>query len=521
MQRLLEELRLWPLIDLRAELTPEALCAKDERGRRLSFAGYRDACLRVAAGLAELGVGAGTAVSWQLPTWLESLVLVGALARLGARQNPILPFLREREVGFITRQTGAQLLLVPPVFRGFDHAAMAHRLADGQPELRVQVIDRTLPEADPASLEPFPTAAKTDDVVRWIFYSSGTTADPKGVRHTDASLARPGRALVERLALRPRDCNALVFPFTHIGGLNWLFAGLYAGCAHVLVEAFDPEASPALLSRCGVTVAGAGTVFHQAYLAAQRAHPEQRLLPQVRVFPGGGAPKPPDLHETVKRELGGAGVVSGYGLTEHPIATMASIGDPDEKLAATEGRATPGTLLRIVRADGALARVGEEGEIRLRGPHLFRGYVDAALDRKAFDAEGFLRTGDLGRIDAEGFLVVTGRLKDVIIRKGENISAKELEDQLFAHAEVADVAVLGLPDEERGERACAVVVPRDPAQPPDLEALTTFLADRGVARPKHPEQLEIVEVLPRNASGKVLKTELRRRFAGRREPVSR
>jgi non-ribosomal peptide synthetase component E (peptide arylation enzyme) len=232
----------------------------------------------------------------------------------------------------------------------------------------------------------------------------------------------------------------------------------------------------------------------------------------VRVFPGGGAPKPAGLHAEMKRVFGGAGIAAGYGLTEHPVATMSDVGDPDDKLAACEGRATRDTEIRIVRQDGAPAAPGEEGEIRLRGPHLCRGYVDAALDAEAFDEQGFLRTGDLGHLDADGYLVVTGRLKDIIIRKGENISAKEIEDHLAAHPKLRDVAVVGVPDAERGERACAVVVCADPAAPPTLAELCAFLRARGLAAQKLPEQLELSAELPRNAAGKILKRELRTRF---------
>jgi acyl-CoA synthetase (AMP-forming)/AMP-acid ligase II len=500
---------LWPLVERRAADTPEALFAVDEDGRRLDFAGYRDAALRCAAGLAARGLGEGSVVSWQLPTRLGSLVLAAALARLGCVQNPILPILRERELRFITGQARSQWLVVPDTWRGVDHAALAEAVAADAEGLAVLVLDGALPEGDPAALGPPPVAG---DAVRWLFYTSGTTAEPKGVRHTDAGLAAAGRGMAEALALRADDRVAFVFPVTHVGGVNWLFAGLMAGCAHVVVPAFDPQRSPAVLARHGVTQATAGTVFHQAYLAAQRARPERPLLPAVRAFPGGGAPKPPELHFAVKRELGGAGVVSGYGATECPIATMNRVDDPDEKKAHTEGRATPGTRVRIAGEDGRTLAPGEEGEIRVCGPQLFRGYVDASLDAAALDADGFFRTGDLGRLDAEGFLTVTGRLKDVIIRKGENISAKEVEDSLFAHPKLADVAVVGLPDPEAGERCCAVVVPADPADPPDLAEVAAFLASRGLARQKIPERLEVVASLPRNPAGKVLKRELRARY---------
>jgi acyl-CoA synthetase (AMP-forming)/AMP-acid ligase II len=231
----------------------------------------------------------------------------------------------------------------------------------------------------------------------------------------------------------------------------------------------------------------------------------------VRGFPGGGAPKPPQLFWDLLRACG-APIRSGYGLTEHPIAVMGAAQDPPAKLAATEGRATRGTEIRIVKPDGALAAPGEEGEVRVRGPHLFRGYVDAALDPGAFDESGFLRTGDLGVLDADGFLTITGRLKDVIIRKGENVSAKEIEDHLHAHERVQEVAVIGLADPERGERVCAVIVPRGGSAPPSLPEVASFLRGRGLATYKLPEQVETLSELPRNPSGKVLKRELKKRY---------
>ncbi len=207
-----------------------------------------------------------------------------------------------------------------------------------------------------------------------------------------------------------------------------------------------------------MTLAGSGTPFHLAYLAAQRAAGDGPIFPHVRSYPGGGAPKPPQLHHDLKAEIGGVGIVSGYGLTEAPIVVMATTEDPDEKLADTEGRPTPGRRAhRGRRSTARRAGPGQEGEIRLKGPQVIRGYLDPSLDAEAFDDEGYFRSGDLGIVDDEGYVTITGRLKDVIIRHGENISAKEVEDLLYAHPAVADVAVIGLPDPKTGERACAVV----------------------------------------------------------------
>ena len=498
----IEARTLWELIERRAAATPDALMLVDESDRSLSYGGYRDACERAAAGLAaEHGVVEGTQVAWELPTWIESFVLVGALARLGALQIPMLPIYREREVSFITRQNDARLMIVPSVFRGFDYEAMANTVAAGLDGCDVIVADKWLPEGDPAKLPPF-AAPPGDLPARWVFYTSGTTADPKGARHTDATIMASGRAIGEALDATPDDVQGFVFPFTHIGGASLLMATLMCGFNNIIVEAFDPPAAVDLFDRHGMTLAGAGTVFHQAYLAEARKRAPEKILQRVRAFTGGGAPKPPQLHYDLKAEIGGVGIVSSYGLTETPILTYGRPDDPDEKLANTEGRANPGVEFRVV-----------DGELRVKGPQVFLGYVDSSLDADAFDDEGRFRTGDLATIDADGYVVITGRLKDIIIRKGENISAKEVEDLLYTHPKVADVAVIGLPDPKLGERCCAVVASRDPADQLIFEEMVSFLHDQGLMNQKIPEQLELVEAVPRNPSGKILKHVLREQYS--------
>jgi cyclohexanecarboxylate-CoA ligase len=353
-----------------------------------------------------------------------------------------------------------------------------------------------------------------DAPVRYLYYTSGTTADPKGARHTDATLRAASLGMSERLHLAEDDRFALVFPITHIAGGLYVYAAMAYGLTFVLDESFDPKSTIDLLRRERITQAGAGTAFHQVYLAAQRALPEgEKLFPDVRTFPGGGAPKPVALHYEVKEAFGGAGVVSGYGLTEAPIVTMNDAGAPDRVLAETEGPAVRGASVRIVTLDGKEAGIGEEGEVRAKGGQVMRGYLDPSLDAGAFDEDGWFRTGDLGTLDEAGNLTITGRLKDVIIRKGENISAKELEDLLFTHPKVAEVAVVGLPDPASGERACAVVVTAGGQPDITFDEMKQHLVDAGLTTRKLPEQLEIVDALPRNPSGKIVKQDLRSRFA--------
>ena len=506
---------LWDLVVTRAEHTPDLMLAIDEDGRTLSATEFRDAAERAAAGLHALGVGPDVAVSWMLPTWLESAVLVAALARLGAVQNPMLPILGVREMRFITEQTGARLLVVPSEWKGRAFGDEARSVAEEQSDLEVLIADRALPEGDPSTLPAPPAAVTPEDApIRWVFYTSGTTADPKGARHNDFTVKASATGMIEALEITDEDRAAMVFPFTHIGGIGWLYTMLMTGCCCVFVEAFVPQTTIPVLQREDITLAGAGTPFHMAYLAAQRKQPDTPLFPDVRAYPGGGAPKPPQLHYEVREELGGVGVVSGYGLTEAPILTMNSVRDSDVQLAETEGPPTPGVQLRFVKLDGTVSGPGEEGEIRAKGPQICKGYLDSSLDADAFDEDGWFRTGDLGVMDpADSHVRITGRVKDIIIRHGENISAKELEDLLFTHPQIADAAVIGLPDPKTGERACAVVVVAEGVAAPTLAELFDFLTGAGLAKQKVPERLEVVETLPRNPAGKVLKHELRARYS--------
>ena len=512
---MLQALSLWELVEARAQATPQALLAIDEKGRELSFQTYHDAAERVAAGFAARGIKVGSRVSWMLPTWTESLILVAALARLGAIQNPILPIYRRREVAFITNQSQAELLIVPPFWRNFDYPAMANEIAAQRDGLEVFILDDALPEAELenlAGIDPVSGAAN-QPAVRWLFYSSGTTAEPKGALHSDTGLLAASEGICSALSLQADDRVALVFPFTHIGGIGWLLSALLVGCTHLVVPIFEPKTSIPFLAEHGVTQATAGTAFHQAYLAEQRRQPERPLFPKVRSFPGGGAPKPPQLHYEMKQEMGGVGIVSGYGMTECPIVSMNTVTASDEKLAHTEGKANPSSMqIRVAKPDGSLATAHEEGELRVRGPQLFQGYLDDRLNEDAFDEDGYFCTGDLGYVDQDGYLIITGRLKDVIIRKGENVSVKEIEDLLHAHPQIGEVAVIGLLDVELGERVCAVIAPSGSEDLPGYEEIATFLKNSGLMVQKIPEQLEYLDKLPRNATGKVLKNELRQRY---------
>ncbi len=506
---------LWGLLEQRVAESPDAPMLIDEADRSVTFAEFRNRAERAAAGLHAIGVGEGTMVSWQLPTRIDTVVVSMALARLGAVQNPILHVYREREVGFALRQLRPRLAITPGVWRDFDFEAMVRALvADLDDPPVILVTDPAPPEGDPATLPPPPSATPDGRApVRWIYYTSGTTSDPKGVLHTDESLLAGGKGLALALGMRRDDTGSMAFPFTHIAGPDYLVMMLANGFPSVLVEAFVPADAVEFYRRHNVTMAGGSTAFYQAFLNEQRKQPDSPLMPSLRALSGGGAPKPPEVYFEVKREMG-VPVIHGYGMTEVPMIAMGSPDDTDDQLANTDGKPILDAEVRIVGLDGTPAASGEDGEVRVRGPMVCRGYTDPALDADAFDAEGFFRTGDLGHLRDDGHVVLTGRVKDVIIRKGENISAQEIESVLYTHPSVGDAAVIGLPDRERGERVCAVVETAPGNDALTFDEMVDVCRKAGLMTQKIPEQLEVVDELPRNKTlNKVLKQKLRDQLA--------
>ncbi|MGY0024764.1 class I adenylate-forming enzyme family protein [Streptomyces sp. YJ-C3] len=501
---------LWELVERRAALTPgHPVLLQGER--TLTFGQLRDRAERVAAGLYEKGVRPGSVVAWQLPTRIETALLTFALARLGAVQTPVIPFYRDREVGFALRESKADFFATPGVWRGFDHTEMARRL--GARGVFEAYEDADLPDGDPAVL-PAPPSSGTS--VRWIYWTSGTTSDPKGVLHTDRSLIAGGSCLAHALHLSESDVGSMAFPYAHIAGPDYTVMLLLYGFPAVMFEQFALPDALDEYRRHGVTVAGGSTAFYSMFLAEQRKDPGHKVIPTLRLLAGGGAPKPPEVYHSVVREMD-VQLTHGYGMTEVPMITMGAPDDTAQNLATTEGRPPEGMEIRIVDGDGKRVPAGVDGEVRLRGEAVCQGYLDPRQSADAFDADGFLITGDLGHVLPTGHLVLTGRAKDIIIRKGENISAKEIEDLLHEHPAVQDAAVIGLPDAERGERVCAVLELRPGAGRPALDAITSYLRAQGLSTFKLPEQLEVLDALPRNDTlRKVLKYKLRERYAERR-----
>ncbi len=522
-----ESLGEWPvpgpsaLAAGRAQRTPDRLFLVDG-DRRVGFAEFASRASALAAGLQRFGLGRGDVVSWQLPSWLEGALLTVALDRLGCVQNPILPIFREAEVSFLVRQARARALVVPGTFRGFDHRELARTVARGATDLEHVLVaraeplpgmlsfDRLLETAVDRELPPSPFGPHDVSIV---FYTSGTTSDPKGVLHTQSSLGSFARVNVLNAGSREDDVGLLQFPLAHIGGIAaFLLLPLLVGSRTVYLDLWEAEKAIDLIEREGVTSAGGPPAILQGILAAKGFRPER--LKTVRGAASGAADVPPELIRTIRTRLG-ATSFRAYGMTECPMFSSGRADDPEEKCLYTDGRPSPGCRVRIVDEEGRDLPPGTEGEVLLFGPQLCVGYLDSKLDEGAFTPDGFLRSGDLGIVDAEGHLRISGRKKDIIIRKGENLSAKAIEDVLHEHPSIREAVVIGLPDPASGERVCACVSLRPGAKAPTLGEIGEFMGARGMMRQKIPEQLEILPELPRNATGKVKKHELRARLGDR------
>lgn len=488
-----------------AARTPDKVAVVDRNGPR-TYCDLDQTVNRFASALAGRGVKAGDVVSWMLPNWVEAIVAHLAVMRLGGVSNPIVPIYRHRESTFILRQAASKVVVVPDEFRGFDYPAMIDEIRPDVPDLEMVVVvgaartdghiafDDLLAEGDQSPVE---VGARDANDIALLLYTSGTTSPaPKGALHSHNTLDYENRSMIEFFGLSGADVVFMPSPVGHIiGVLYGMQLPFMLGSTVVLLDIWKPEPALDLIAqhRCSFVVAA--TPFLQGIV--QHPNLSSYDISSLRVFACGGADVPPDLIRAATTALN-CTVSRGYGSTEYPTATASNASDDVLKRAETDGRAI----------GAAEVRLADDGELQVRGPELFLGYLDGSLNDDAFTADGWFHTGDLAHIDDDGFVEITGRKKDLIIRHGENLSAKEIEDQLFGHPKIADVAIVASPDPRVGEQVCAVVVP-EPGADVTLSDLVDWLTDRRMARQKLPERLLLVEELPRNASGKVQKFQLR------------
>jgi cyclohexanecarboxylate-CoA ligase len=479
--------------------------AGDGTIERVTRASLHRNALATAGRLAGEGVSAGDAVVVQAPADRRGTEVLEALWLLGVTVVPLVATASAADVVLVLTQTAARTVVVARSWRGvdlpeqalaFERAGLVSRvlvLGDIEPD-GATALGRGGPVADIERRRPDPGACAC------VLYTSGSTAAPKGVRHSHETL-------LAGLLTVPPDAAArhlAAFPAGHVASLLGLLRPLCRGGTTVVMDRWSARRAAALIEEHRLT-ASAGTPFFLATLLdeAERAG---RDISSLRRFLCGAASVPPAL--VARAEAKDIVTWRTYGSTEHPAISAGGPDDPPEKRRLTDGRVGPGNEVRLLREDGSDARRGEEGEIVARGPKQFLGYQDTALDVEAFADTSWFRTGDLGRFDEDGYLVVTDRVKDIVIRGGENISAREVEDALATLASIDQVAVCAAPDERWGEVVCAFVVPTGgPA--PTLEDTGAHLDGLGLAPHKHPVRLVVVDDLPRTATGKVLKQELR------------
>ncbi len=474
-----------------------------------------DQALRLAAFFRSRALQPGDVVSFQLPNWVETAVIALAARMMGLVINPIPPIYRESELSYILADCRSRMLFAPGVFRRHDFSAMFAGLRASLPELRDVVIVRGNGELDwdgALALDPiddtqFPIVDPSS--VMMAMYTSGTTGKPKGVLHTHYSYDHRARAMGEAWRIGPEDVVFMPSPVTHITGALWAFDMTWIhGSASILMDVWTAEEGIRCIEDNKATVNGGATPFLQQLLDTAGNRPE--AIASLRLFFCGGTTVSPDLIRKASETFPNCLFFRCYGSTEMVTATL-GIRDRSQVVlgAETDGEIVYPAELKVVDPAGDTPLPhGEEGEIIARGPGLFFGYAHPADNEGNFDEEGFFRMGDLGRIVHDDYIVITGRKKDIIIRSGENISPKEVEDILFNHPAVADVAIVAMPSETTGEKGCAFIIPQ-PAMTIDMAEIRRFLDAEGLARQKFPEHLVLVGDLPRVPSGKVKKDVLR------------
>lgn len=478
-----------------------------------SFSELSSCVLRIATNLRQLGVEHGDVVSFQIPNWWQFIAVHLACVRIGAISNPLMPIFRDRELDFMVSSSGSKVLIVPKIFRKFDHRKLAARI-----QRRVATLEHVVvingdgnDSFDTVLLQPGEdvsrskgTELRPNDIMK-IMYTSGTTGEPKGVMHTSNTLLCSMKPVTERLGLTRNDVIFMPSPFAHsIGFCYGIMMSLYLGARLVTMDVWDPVRAAEIMERQGVTFMFGATPF----LADITNLPgiEQRSLGRFRLFLTAGAPVPPTLIDRARSVLD-ASIVPGFGMTELGLVSSVLPSAPDRGWES-DGVVLPHAELRVVDAKHRELARGMEGELQCRGSSIFVGY-HRRPDLYEIDEQGWFATGDLGRMDEDGYIRIVGRSKDIIIRGGENIPVVEIEKLIHEISQVNEVAIVGMPDARLGERSCAFVsLHKD--QKLTLGQLTDFLESKSLARQYLPEKLVVIDSMPKTPAGKLQKFKLRK-----------
>jgi cyclohexanecarboxylate-CoA ligase len=487
--------------------------ADREQAFRLTYRELGNLVDRGASSLSRLGVGPRDVVTVQLPNWWEFVVTALACSKIGAVFNPVMPILRERELLYVLNFCESKVFIVPKVYRGFDYAAMAEGMRGELHHLQHLIVvdgegdssfERAILLAGPGAERSLAPALGPDDMAV-VMFTSGTTGEPKGVIHTSNSLVGCTKALTQRFGLHDNEVLLVASPVAHMTGYAAVvLLSIYLGGTMVLQDVWEPKHGVSLMVREGVTYTAASTPFLNdicEVVAAGAPRPAS-----LRSFLCAGATIPPVLIERAAREVG-IHACSLWGMTESLASTLTEPSRAAEKSPTTDGRPLEGMEVRIVDFGGKPVPTGQSGRLLVRGCQMFAGYYKRP-ELETFDAQGWFDSGDLAYMDDEGYIRISGRVKDVLIRGGENVPVVEIENLLYKHPAVAAVAVVGYPDARLGERGCAFIVPKA-GSTIDLAAMQAYLAECKMAKQFWPERVELVADLPRTASGKIQKFKLK------------
>ncbi|EFJ5611582.1 medium-chain fatty-acid--CoA ligase, partial [Escherichia coli] len=500
-----------------ARAMPDKIAVVDNHGASYTYSALDHAASCLANWMLAKGIESGDRIAFQLPGWCEFTVIYLACLKIGAVSVPLLPSWREAELVWVLNKCQAKMFFAPTLFKQTRPVDLILPLQNQLPQLQQIVgVDKLAPATSSLSLSqiiadntPLTTAITTHgDELAAVLFTSGTEGLPKGVMLTHNNILASERAYCARLNLTWQDVFMMPAPLGHATGfLHGVTAPFLIGARSVLLDIFTPDACLALLEQQRCTCMLGATPFVYDLLNLLEKQPAD--LSALRFFLCGGTTIP----KKVARECQQRGIklLSVYGSTESSPHAVVNLDDPLSRFMHTDGYAAAGVEIKVVDDARKTLPPGCEGEEASRGPNVFMGYFDEPeLTARALDEEGWYYSGDLCRMDEAGYIKITGRKKDIIVRGGENISSREVEDILLQHPKIHDACVVAMPDERLGERSCAYVVLKAPHHSLSLEEVVAFFSRKRVAKYKYPEHIVVIEKLPRTASGKIQKFLLRK-----------
>ncbi|EHK7427311.1 medium-chain fatty-acid--CoA ligase [Escherichia coli] len=500
-----------------ARAMPDKIAVVDNHGASYTYSALDHAASCLANWMLAKGIESGDRIAFQLPGWCEFTVIYLACLKIGAVSVPLLPSWREAELVWVLNKCQAKMFFAPTLFKQTRPVDLILPLQNQLPQLQQIVgVDKLAPATSSLSLSqiiadntPLTTAITVHgDELAAVLFTSGTEGLPKGVMLTHNNILASERAYCARLNLTWQDVFMMPAPLGHATGfLHGVTAPFLIGARSVLLDIFTPDACLALLEQQRCTCMLGATPFVYDLLNLLEKQPAD--LSALRFFLCGGTTIP----KKVARECQQRGIklLSVYGSTESSPHAVVNLDDPLSRFMHTDGYAAAGVEIKVVDDARKTLPPGYEGEEASRGPNVFMGYFDEPeLTARALDEEGWYYSGDLCRMDEAGYIKITGRKKDIIVRGGENISSREVEDILLQHPKIHDACVVAMPDERLGERSCAYVVLKAPHHSLSLEEVVAFFSRKRVAKYKYPEHIVVIEKLPRTASGKIQKFLLRK-----------